>query len=302
MSILSNLFDSLTGKNKEQTVTERPCSNCPSDCAIAGEACAVCEPYKKKLIDVLYYVDHLDEFLAKYEVADLSKDQVANCPYCGARSSDPLVCEYCGSKLSDGVGKIKVEKASDIPNPIMQAQNIIFERAECVIKQYSETEASAKGILSELLASVFGSSAEETENPLGAKMSEAEIKEAAGLYGVGIAEYLEGLDNGKYLTLAGKKTLGSNTASDTSAAIPGVAGVGALAAALLGNKAGTGRPPHPPADDRFRSRPDGHGQMQNGRPSSQGMNPPGRGGTQGGPGSMRGGNRPDHRGGDRRSR
>lgn len=250
MSLLSRLFGSLSGKDDTSTVTQRPCANCPSDCAIAGEACTVCEPYKRKLIDTLYYVDHLEEFLAKYEVADLAGEQVVNCPYCGARSSNPLVCEYCGSRLSDGTGKIRVQKASDIPNPIMQAQDIIFERADCVIKQYTKSDSSSQGILSELLAAVSGEDSDtEGENPLGAKMSEMEIKEAAALYGISVSTYLTGLDNGKYLTLAGKKALDSGSCSNASATVvPGIAGIGAMAGALLGGKRPAHRPPHPSAD------------------------------------------------------
>ncbi len=105
MSLLSRLFRSLGRKDDKSTVTQRPCSNCPSDCAIAGEACTVCEPYKRKLIDTLYYVDHLEEFLAKYEVADLAGEQVVNCPYCGARSSNPL-----GAKMSESTGFVSLKE------------------------------------------------------------------------------------------------------------------------------------------------------------------------------------------------
>ncbi len=283
MSLLSRLFPSLDGKDNKSTVTQRPCSNCPGDCTIAGEACEVCEPYKRKLIDILYYIDHLEEFLAKYEVADLAGEQVVNCPYCGARSSDPHVCEYCGSRLKDGTGKTRVEKASDIPNPIMQAQDIIFERADCVIKQYTKSASSSQGILSELLAAVSGQDSDsEGNNPLGAKMSETEIKEAAALYGVSVSAYLTGLDNGKYLTLAGKKALDSGAYSNASATVvPGIAGIGAMAGALLGEKQQAHRPPKPPADGFSPSRAEGKRQISDrGEPPKQRFDPqqgPGRG-------------------------
>ncbi len=294
MSLLSSLLRSLSGKEEKSTITQRPCANCPSDCKIAGEACTVCEPYKRKLIDTLYYVDLLEEFLAKYEIADHAGEQVVNCPYCGARSSDPLVCEYCGSRLTDGTGKIRVEKASDIPNPIMQAQDIIFERADSVIKQYTKSGSSSQGILGDLLAAVSGEDSDsEGENPLGAKMSEAEIKEAAALYGVSVSAYLTGLDNGKYLTLAGKKALNSGSYSNASATVvPGIAGVGALAGALLGGKQQAHRPPQPPADASRPPRGDDRRQM-----SGRGEPPKQRPDRQQGPGRGPGG--PAGRGGNR---
>lgn len=297
MSLLSDLFSSLSGDKTGQAVTERPCANCPSDCAIAGEACAVCEPYKKQLIDVLYYVDHLDEYYARYEVAGLSGDQTANCPHCGARSANPLVCEYCGSKLSDGTGRIKVENASDIPNPITQAQDIIFERADRVIKQYAKN-SSSKGILGELLSSVTGSSSGGEYSGLGAKMSEDEIKEAASLYGVSLSEYLTGLDNGKYLTLAGKKAQdsGSYASSGTSGVPSGLAAVGMIAAALLGGRARGQRPPRLPDSRRRepytdpRPQPNRDGQRSGQRPDARVSGRPGGYGGNRGPGGP-GGNR-----------
>ena len=41
---------------------QHPCSNCPSTCAIAPDACDECKVYKEKLIDALYNVEHLDDF------------------------------------------------------------------------------------------------------------------------------------------------------------------------------------------------------------------------------------------------
>ena len=103
-----------------------------------ADAFSLCERLEEKLIDAVYYVDHLDEFNAQYEVVGLTGASSAiTCPYCGAQTQNHQVCEYCGSKLSEDSGKIKVASASDIPNPIMQAQDIIFERYETVIKQYT---------------------------------------------------------------------------------------------------------------------------------------------------------------------
>ena len=99
MSILSELFGSLFGDGEQQSsavpLATHPCSNCPSDCAIAGEACEICAPYKKRLIDAIYYVDHLDEFRAQYEVTGLGGTTGAiTCPFCGAPTENHYVCEY----------------------------------------------------------------------------------------------------------------------------------------------------------------------------------------------------------------
>ncbi len=304
MSILKKLFSALTGSSKEKdTVTERPCANCPSDCAIAGEACTVCEPYKKKLIDTIYYVNNLEEFLNRYEVVGLAGLAAVNCPHCGAVSNDPYICEYCGSKLSEGSGKIRVAKASDIPNPVMQAQDIIWERAEAVIKYAEDDSTESSGILDELLSALTGSAASDSaENPLGAKMSEDEIKQAASLYGVTVGEYLTGLDNGKYLTLAGKKkqdTYASTGTGSTAASIPGVAGVGMMAGAMFGSHTFS-RPPRPPMShhQNAENRPS---EANFHKPQGTGQTRPGNGGPHGsghtnarpgghnGPGKGRGG-------------
>lgn len=296
MSILSDLIHSITGNEESEKVTERPCSNCPSSCAIAGDACAVCEPYKKRLIDQVYLIDHLEEYYARYEVTGTAGETVVTCPYCGATSRDPFTCEYCGSVLSSSSGKIRVEKASDIPNPITAAQDIIFERADAVMEYASgQSSSSEDSILGSLFSFLKGSGDTEADNPLGAKMSEAEIKEAASLYGVSVSAYLTGLDNGDYLTLAGKKA--EDTASEEEAAdaeytvIPGVAGVGTLAGALHGSH-GMGYRPRP-ADHREDMRPSGYGNPPFGqappnmRPNARPQGPgPQRPGSMQGLGSM----------------
>ena len=221
MSIINNILEKITGldldgsDSKSNSVTERPCSNCPSDCAIAGVACDVCQPYKKKLIDWVYHVDHLEEFLSRYEVVSTmtpAASGTTHCPFCGANSADPYICEYCGSGLAEKPafsGKIQVNAASEIPNPIMEAQNVIWERYDAVIKKYNiAVKSSIKGsLIGDLMSQLIGSGSneDEEESALGAKMSEAEIREAASLYKVTVGEYLTGLDNGKYLTLSGKK-------------------------------------------------------------------------------------------------
>ena len=250
MSIISDFLNSILGTDTNASGTQagagdtHPCANCPSDCAIAGDACQICAPFKIKLIDTVYYIDHLDEYMDQYEVTGLSGAAGAiTCPYCGAQTQNHQICEYCGSRLSEGSGKIKVSSASEIPNPIMQAQDIIFDRYENVIRQYAKQSAGGdKGFLDELLSSIIGDTTETSSNALGAKMSEAEIKEAASLYGVTVSEYLIGLDNGRYLTLAGRKAAASvsqNIQSDSytpsAAGIPGLAGIGMFASYLLNN-------------------------------------------------------------------
>ncbi len=284
MSIFSKLFDALTGDGGEekQQTADRPCANCPSTCAIAGDACEVCAPYKKKLIDAVYYVDHLEEFRARYEVTGLAGESgTVTCPYCGGKSENHQVCEYCGSRLTEDTetaGKIKVEKASDIPNPIMEAQDIIFERYNTVIRKYAQNSSGSGGTgtgtdgstlgstLGDILSGLFGEEeSSESESALGAKMSEEEIREAASLYGVSLGDYLTGLDNGKYLTLAGRKAaqqLGTSGQTDytdyspASAGVPGLAGIGTLASALLSGRGKLqGRPERRPPREPER-RPD----------------------------------------------
>ena len=194
MSFLSSLF------GKSGSAAEHPCSNCPSDCSIAGESCAVCSPYKEKLIDALYWVEHEDELRERYVVTGGAAGGTVTCPHCGAPSGDPVTCEYCGSRIS-GEGKICVASAAEIPNPILDAQDIIFERYAAVGGRYADQEST--GLLGGLLELLTGGA--EQGNGMGNKMTEAEIREAASLYGVSAAAYLNGLDCGRYLTLAGKK-------------------------------------------------------------------------------------------------
>ena len=135
MSFLESLFgDWSDSSESSRSAVSHPCSNCPSNCAIYPAACSVCQPYKEKLIDALYNVDHKDEILAKYEVVgttDASSGFVT-CPYCGAQSANPYVCEYCDSKLQEGSAKIKVASAKDLPNPVLDAQDLIFERYDAI--------------------------------------------------------------------------------------------------------------------------------------------------------------------------
>ncbi len=235
MSLLGDFFKSLFGIKDKKEQVSLPCSNCPSGCSIAPEACEVCKPYKTQLLDVLYYADDIDAFRARYEVVgESASSSTYECPYCGAPSADPYTCEYCGMAIKEGNGKIRVARASDIPNPILQAQDIIWERYENIVDGYDDDESSG-GLLSAIAEMFTGSSYISQGNPLGSKMSEEDIKEAAKLYGVKISEYLTGLDNGRYKTLKAKKqedAYSSLTSSSSSFSNAG-AGLG-LGAATLG--------------------------------------------------------------------
>ena len=137
-------------------------------------------------------------------VGESASSGTYECPYCGAPSANPYTCEYCGMSIKEDNGKIRVARASDIPNPILQAQDIIWERYENIVDGYDDDESSG-GLLSAIAELFTGSSYNSQGNPLGSKMSEEDIKEAAKLYGVKISEYLTGLDNGRYKTLKAKK-------------------------------------------------------------------------------------------------
>ena len=220
MSILDALFGGLFGDEEEEqqeATIEHPCSNCPGSCSIAPDACSVCQPYKEKMIDAIYWVEHKDELISRYEVVGTNTQQGAViCPHCGGHSEDHYVCEYCGSKLQDGTGKIQVASAADIPNPVMDAQDLIFARYEAVKDFAGADEAyglvdalsgvGSRGLLSSIFDALMGDSDGNDSKTIGNKMTESEIREMADYYKVSVGEYLTGLDNGKYLTLSNKKT------------------------------------------------------------------------------------------------
>lgn len=253
MSIFTDLIEKFTGLDLDgsdsvnSNVTERHCSNCPSNCTIAGEICSLCEPYKRKLIDAVYHADHIEEFRAQYEVVGNAHSDTTTgtitCPRCGGPTGNHYICDYCGAQLADAPaasGKIRVAAASDIPNPIMDAQNIIFERYNAIVKKYSapQKDAASGNFISNLFAELIGTeNSGEEKSPLGAKMSEDEIKEAAALYKVGVGDYLTGLDNGKYLTLNAKKSAdaqGHAAWSPAAAGMAGMAGIGMIAEGMSG--------------------------------------------------------------------
>jgi len=132
-SSLINAFNETSQSSSTSQADTHPCANCPSDCAIAGAICSTCEPYKKKLIDQVYWINHLEDYYNQYEVVS-EKSTTVVCPYCGGLSENKKICDYCGSTLNTE-GKIQVSAASEIPNPIMEAQNIIYRCLVDVWKQ-----------------------------------------------------------------------------------------------------------------------------------------------------------------------
>ncbi|MBR6259468.1 MAG: hypothetical protein IKR21_04580, partial [Oscillospiraceae bacterium] len=236
MSLLEDLFGGFSsGMNESENADfTPPCALCPGNCAIGPEACDECRPYKEKLTDALYNVDHLEEFLAKYEVGESNNYGTITCPQCGAPSADHYQCEYCGSKIKEGSGKIIVASANDIPDPIIEARDIIYERHSAIVSKFTQASASDSGsFLASLLGALGG--AEEASLGLGTRMSKDEIKEAASHYGVSVSDYLSGLDNGKYQTYENMKR--EQSYGGYSSAGPGP-GVGMAGGAALGGLAG----------------------------------------------------------------
>ncbi|MBR2667731.1 MAG: hypothetical protein IKD96_06200 [Oscillospiraceae bacterium] len=234
MSFLETLLSGMAGADEPSV--DRPCSNCPSSCAFAPEQCSVCKPYKEKLIDALYNVDHLDEFRARYEVVASLPAGATECPHCGAPNSDPFICEYCGMQIQAGDGKIRVTSANDIPNPILQAQDIIFERYQKVVQPSTATDTSGD-LLGMLASLLLGDISEQGQATLGSKMTEDEIKEAAEMCRISVSAYLTGLDNGKYPTLPGLKRAAAMESQPQGFGMPGYgsSGLGAgMGAAGLG--------------------------------------------------------------------
>ena len=247
MSIFDELFGAFSGSDASDFTP--PTTLCPGDCPLGPGACGQCRPYKEKLKEALYNVDHLDAFLARYEVTGGQSTGATTCPHCGAPSENPFVCEYCGMQIREDDGKIRVASANDIPDPILEAQNIIFERHSAIVGRAEET-AGAGDLPSSLLVLLGG--AMDTSDGLGKRMTKEEIAEAAKSYGVSVSAYLNGLDNGKYLTWEEKKR---SSASGFGAGGMLGAGLGgaALGSLLRGNEGvsgmwqqGTQRRPEPP--------------------------------------------------------
>jgi len=242
MGLISSLLNSLEGSRN----VSHPCTNCESDCKVCPDACDECKPYKEKLVDILYNVDNIEAFRAKYEVVSETAANVGSCtcPACGAPNpATAFSCEFCGTLIKEPDGKIRVTSANDIPNPILEAQELIFERSS-LVHRYSASSGS-EGILSAITTLLNGDSDEST---LGSRMTEDEIKETAEAYGVSVSSYLQGLDNGKYLTYEAKQQQNSVSQSSSSEyATAGAVGLGALGIGnILGTNTNNSRPPMPP--------------------------------------------------------
>ena len=182
-------------------MSTKPCSNCPDSCKIYPDACNECQDYKEQLLDALYYVDHLDEYYAGFEIIGNTPAAggTITCPYCSAPiSATAKFCEYCGMQVSDVSEKIQVNSAGEIPNPILTARDLIYERRE-IVKNYTK-----KGFLGFLRST--------DTLDLGDLMTQAEIEKMANTYGVSVSSYLSGLDDGLYSSYSKyTNTVGSGT-------------------------------------------------------------------------------------------
>ena len=256
MSILESIFGGLFGDDDTQGTTtarvEHPCQNCPSNCQLYPNACSVCQPYKEQMIDALYWVEHKDELKDQYEVVGVNNMNSGStvCPYCGGPSNDPYICEYCGSQLQEGTGKIRVASAADIPNPVLNAQDIIFDRYHAVSGFAGADSAyglegalsgiNSEGLLSSIFNALMGSDTSTESVTIGNKMTEKEIESMADFYDVSVSEYLDGLDNGKFFTLSNKDIsvkaeetyVNSQSSSDDS--LFGLGGLGGGLAGAMG--------------------------------------------------------------------
>ena len=268
MSILGNLLGGVFGGNEEKN-EPKPCANCLSSCAFFPDACGECAAYKEKLIDALYDVEHLEEYYDRYEVVSAAVTEgTVNCPACGAPNpASAAACEFCGTQLRESSGKIRVASASDIPDPIRLAQDIIFERQE-VIQKYEREKSGFLENLTELLSG-------EEEAALSGRMSTDEVKAVAAEYGVSVSTYLQGLDNGTYLTASAKKKKDEAAAAQAAAAAATAAAAAAYrpSAQNYGSPAQQHRPrqqkpaPPPPSQRRRQEKPAAP-PMQHSRPDS----------------------------------
>lgn len=212
MSILGNLFNGVFGGDSAGSSEPKPCSNCLSTCAFFPDACGECAAYKEKLIDLLYDVEHLEEYYDRYEVVSAAvAEGTVNCPACGAPNpASAVACEFCGTQLREGSAKIHVTSASEIPDPIQLAQDVIFERQE-IVRKYERERSGFLENLTELLSG-------DEEAALTGRMSTDEVKVVAAEYGVSVSTYLQGLDNGTYLTASAKQKKDEAAAAQAAAA------------------------------------------------------------------------------------
>ena len=215
MSILNNLINAL---GKDGNSEPKPCRNCPADCSVYPAACAECRPCKEKLTELLYDVEHLDAYYDRYEVVPAgTQSGTVNCPACGAPNpASAAACEFCGTQLREGSAKIQVASALDIPDPIQLAEDVIFER-----RAIEEKFSSGGGLLDSISDLLSGNT-----DAFGSRMTTDEVKTIAAEYNVTVAAYLQGLDNGTYLTASAKQKQDSAAQSAAAYAAP-IAGAAA---------------------------------------------------------------------------
>lgn len=185
---------------------ERPYPSCPKACRIAPNSCQSCIALKEQVKEALYFVDNQEEYYAQFEVCDAVSDAERRCPVCGAPAdvNDPE-CEYCGAELSAGRVRIRVKSKQDIPSPIMAAYQRVHARQLYMADEQKKRSAEGGGFLRGVVDSL-GNMANQL-NGVSKAMSLSEIEGTAKEYGVSVCGYLEGLDDGTYLTAAGKRAL-----------------------------------------------------------------------------------------------
>ena len=197
----------------------KPFPTCPKGCYIFPEACDECSKYKKQLSEYLHLVENLEEYYGRFSIdPTASKEGEGTCYFCGAPVGlKNTKCEYCDSILNSTNTVIRIQSKDCIPNPILQAEQIIYERYR-MAEIYQKKKGSG-GLVKGLLG--MGMIAGNKMNDFSTLMTTEEIQKMATTYGVSVKAYLEGLDCGKYLTLAGK------TNSDALNAIATAANAGA---------------------------------------------------------------------------
>jgi len=183
---------------------KHPFSTCPALCQIAPEGCDQCSALENKVIQALSFIENEDEYYAQFEICDTVEETERICSICGAPvGMGETECEYCGAKLSAEKARIKVKSKQDIPNPVMSAYEAVRARKQYVADQRKKNSSEAGG---GLLKSVVGSMVKLTNqiNAVEKAMTLSEIESTAKAYNVTVRSYLEGMDNGKYLTATGK--------------------------------------------------------------------------------------------------
>ncbi len=193
---LLGLFDTLTDDRK------KPFSSCPVFCTSFPDACTECGQYNRKLEKVLYNVEHMDTFFSDYVIdPNAAPGGERECFNCGAPASpSDIECPYCGEALTNGQSPIRVRSETEVPNPILEAQDIIMDKKE-MLSRFQKQKNANNGILGAIMNVGSG-----IADKMGTtkKMTLAEIQETASAYGVSVHSYLVGLDQGTYLTKAGK--------------------------------------------------------------------------------------------------